>query len=99
MNLDDNTSLEIIIQIREALAKLSTQVEQVLNITSNHEQRLMRLEENKNKGSLKDDILAWAIRGLVISICALGTLAGAGSIIAKVAGAPAVPTHVVETVK
>ena len=37
MNLDDNTSLEIIIQIREALAKLSTQVEQVLNITSNHE--------------------------------------------------------------
>ena len=59
----------------------------------------MRLEENKNKSSLKDDILAWAIRGLVISICALGTLAGAGSIIAKVVGAPAGPVNVVETVK
>ena len=55
MNLDDNTSLEIIIQIRESLAKLTTQVEQALSITSNHEQRLMKLEENK--GSLKEDIL------------------------------------------
>ena len=84
MNLDDNASLEIIIEIRESLAKLTTQVEQVLSITSNHEQRLMKLEENK--GSLKEDILALAVKGLVISICAFGTLAGAGSIIAKAIG-------------
>ena len=44
----------------------------------------MKLEENK--GSLKDDILALAVKGLVISICAFGTLAGAGSIIAKAIG-------------
>lgn len=77
-------TLQIIISIKESLAKLNTQIEQVLNTLSNHEMRLVKLEENKR--SLKDDVLATAVKGLVIGIIALGSVAGAGTLIGKFLG-------------
>lgn len=45
----------------------------------------LEVKESDSNG-LKSNILALAVKGLVISVCALGTLAGAGTIIAKAIG-------------
>lgn len=48
---------------------------------------MTKLEVKESDGNgLKSSILALAVKGLVISVCALGTLAGAGTIIAKAIG-------------
>lgn len=51
---------------------------------ANHERRLTKLEENKH--SLKDDVVALAVKGLVIGIIALGSVSGAGALISKFIG-------------
>lgn len=92
LELENEKLTELILKISSELAVLNAQSKQQLDSISkaldtlaNHENRLTKLETT-DKSGLKSDILALAVKGLVISICALGTLAGAGSIIAKVAG-------------
>lgn len=84
---------ELVISISSQLATLNAQSKQqlesitkMLDTLANHENRLTKLEVTENTSTLKNDILALAVKGLVVSICALGTLAGAGTIIAKALG-------------
>lgn len=84
---------ELVISISSQLATLNAQSKQqlesiskMLDTLANHENRLTKLEVTEKTSTLKNDILALAVKGLVISICALGTLAGAGTIIAKALG-------------
>lgn len=93
LQLENDKLTELIITIRSELAVLNAQskatlesISKALETISNHETRLTKLEVQEKAGGLKSDILALAVKGLVISICALGTLAGAGTIIAKAIG-------------
>ena len=94
LQLENDKLTELIITIRSELAVLNAQskatldsISKALESIANHETRLTKLEvkESGNPG-FKSDILALAVKGLVISVCALGTLAGAGTIIAKAIG-------------
>lgn len=94
LQLENDKLTELIITIRSELAVLNAQskatldsISKALESIANHETRLTKLEV-KESGStgLKGDVLALAVKGLVISVCALGTLAGAGTIIAKAIG-------------
>lgn len=94
LQLESEKLTELVIAIKTELAVLTAQskatldsISKALETISNHETRLTKLEV-KDSGStgFKSDILALAVKGLVISICALGTLAGAGTIIAKAIG-------------
>ena len=93
MQLENDRLTELVITIKSELAVLNAQskatlesISKALDSIANHENRLTKLEVQEKTGGLKSDILALAIKGLVISICALGTLAGAGTIIAKAIG-------------
>lgn len=94
LQLESEKLTEIVIAIKTELAVLTAQskatldsISKALETISNHETRLTKLEVKDSGGTgFKSDILALAVKGLVISICALGTLAGAGTIIAKAIG-------------
>lgn len=93
LQLENDRLTELVITIKSELAVLNAQskatlesISKALDSIANHENRLTKLEVQEKTGGLKSDILALAIKGLVISICALGTLAGAGTIIAKAIG-------------
>lgn len=93
LQLENDKLTELIITIRSELAVLNAQskatldsISKALESIANHETRLTKLEVKESSGGLRSDILALAVKGLVISVCALGTLAGAGTIIAKAIG-------------
>lgn len=93
LKLENDKLTELVITIRSELAVLNAQskatldsISKALESIANHETRLTKLEVKESGGGLKTDVLALAVKGLVISICALGTLAGAGTIIAKAIG-------------
>lgn len=93
LQLESEKLTELVIAIKTELAVLTAQskatlesISKALDSIANHESRLTKLEVQEKTGGLKGDILALAVKGLVISICALGTLAGAGTIIAKALG-------------
>lgn len=54
----------------------------VLERLSNHESRLMTLE--KEKPSLKSDLVALLVKALTIAVITIGSLTGAAGIIQKV---------------
>lgn len=99
LQLENDRLTELVITIKSELAVLNAQskatlesISKALESIANHENRLTKLEVQdklevqEKAGGFKSDILALAVKGLVISICALGTLAGAGTIIAKALG-------------
>lgn len=93
LQLENDKLTELIITIRSELAVLNAQskatldsISKALESIANHETRLTKLEVKESGGGLRNDVLALAVKGLVISVCALGTLAGAGTIIAKAIG-------------
>lgn len=94
LQLESEKLTELVIAIKTELAVLTAQskatlesISKALETISNHETRLTKLEVKENgSGGMRNEILALAVKGLVISICALGTLAGAGTIIAKAIG-------------
>ena len=93
LQLENDKLTELVMTIKVELGVLNAQskatlesISKALDSIANHENRLTKLEVQEKTGGLKSDILALAVKGLVISICALGTLAGAGTIIAKAIG-------------
>lgn len=89
--MDEQEYLKLFISISKDLGEINSKLEPLSKILEKHDQaitahesRLTRLEVSGN--GLKSDVLSLAVKGLVISICALGTLAGAGTIIAKAIG-------------
>ena len=88
MTLDDNKILETLIEIKAELAELNANQKNLQAILVNHENRITTIESTavKEKTSLKDDIIQMLIKGLVGSIFVIGSLAGAGGILAKILG-------------
>ena len=88
MKLDDEKILETLIDIKSQLAELNANQKNFQAILVNHENRISSIESTttKEKTSLKDDIIQLMIKGLVGSIFVIGSLAGAGGILAKIIG-------------
>lgn len=79
---------EFIIAIKTSLASIETKVDGIQTTLQNHESRIQNLEKNdqSNDSTFKDDILKLLAKAILISVCGFATLAGAGSVIAKING-------------
>ena len=88
MTLDDDKILETLIEIKAQLAELNANQKNLQAILVNHENRITSIESTtvKEKTSFKDDLIQLMIKGLVGSIFIIGSLAGAGGILAKILG-------------
>ena len=88
MTLDDDKILETLIEIKAELAELNANQKNLQAILANHENRITTIESTttKEKTSFKDDLIQLMIKGLVGSIFVIGSLAGAGGILAKILG-------------
>ena len=88
MTLDDDKILEELIEIKAQLAELNANQKNFQAILVNHENRITNIESTTTKGktSFKDDLIQLMIKGLVGSIFVIGSLAGAGGILAKILG-------------
>ena len=88
MTLDDDKILETLIEIKAELAELNANQKNLQAIIVNHENRINNIESTtaKEKTSFKDDLIQLMIKGLVGSIFVIGSLAGAGGILAKILG-------------
>ena len=88
MTLDDDKILETLIEIKAQLAELNANQKNLQAILVNHENRITTIESTtaKEKTSFKDDIIQLLIKGIVGSIFIIGSLAGAGGILAKILG-------------
>ena len=88
MTLDDDKILETLIEIKAQLAELNANQKNLQAILVNHENRITNIESAtaKEKTSFKDDLIQMLVKGIVGSIFVIGSLAGAGSILAKIFG-------------
>ena len=88
MTLNDDKILETLIKIEAQLAELNANQKNLQAILVNHENRITSIESTtvKEKTSFKDDLIQMLIKGLVGSIFVIGSLAGAGGILAKILG-------------
>ena len=88
MKLDDDKILETLIDIKSQLAELNANQKNLQAILVNHENRITNIESatTKEKTSFKDDMIQMLVKGLVGSIFVIGSLAGAGGILAKILG-------------
>ena len=82
---------KIAFDISNSLAALNANMESVLEKMADHETRIHLLEQyhpvtNKDN-SFKDDLLKLLARATVIGLVVIGSLTGAGTIIAKMFGA------------
>ena len=88
MKLDDDKILETLIEIKAQIAELNANQKNLQAILVNHENRITSIESatTKQKTSLKDDLIQMLVKGIVGSIFVIGSLAGAGGILAKILG-------------
>ena len=88
MTLDDDKILEALIKIEAQLAELNANQKNLQAILVNHENRITNIESTtaKEKTSFKDDLIQMLVKGIVGSIFVIGSLAGAGGILAKILG-------------
>ena len=88
MTLNDDKILETLIKIEAQLAELNANQKNLQAILGNHENRITSIESAtvKEKTSFKDDIIQMLVKGIVGSIFVIGSLAGAGGILAKILG-------------
>ena len=75
---------ELILTISTHLATLNAQTKSVLDKLAEHECRLTHLESGKS--SLRDTIVTWLVKGIVIALVTIGGLTGASGILAKIFG-------------
>ena len=88
MTLNDDKILETLIKIEAQLAELNANQKNLQAILVNHENRITNIESatTKEKTSFKDDLIQMLVKGIVGSIFVIGSLAGAGGILAKILG-------------
>lgn len=80
--MDDN-NLDIWIKISQQIGELNANTKSVLEKLTNHEQRLMNLEQKKEEG-WKNQLLMLLAKATVIGLVAIGSLTGASTLIQKV---------------
>ena len=84
----DDKLTEFIIAIKTSLASIETKVDGIQTTLQNHESRIQNLErgDQSSDSSFKNDMFKLLAKAILISVCGFATLAGAGSVIAKITG-------------
>lgn len=88
--MDNSDLTKLAFDISNSLAALNANMESVLSKMADHESRIHILEQYHPKSkddSFKDELLKLLARATIISVVVIGSLTGAGSIIAKMFGA------------
>ena len=95
--MNDERVEELLFSISGKLSSIEAKVTATQETLLRHESRITSIEDkigncyrsnngnNKNDSSLKDQLLALLAKSVVIALTALATLAGAGSILPKIA--------------
>lgn len=83
--MNDEKITEFFIKLNGELQALNANMRNVLDKLTNHEQRLTSLEQKKDEG-WKNQLLMLLAKAIVIGLVSIGSLVGAGSLIAKIAG-------------
>lgn len=85
--MNEEKLLELIIDIKSKLSSIDTKVDGIAQRLENHEHRITSLEKGSgDKKDWKNDLIGLLVKGVVASIFVIGSLAGAGSILAKIFG-------------
>ena len=84
MNEENFTQLAI--KISSELASLNTNMTQVLNKISEHDERIKNLEKGESNDDKKfvKQLALWGIKGLLIALGIIGTLTGSAGIIKQI---------------
>ena len=83
--MNEDKIYEHILEIKSSVASIDAKVDGINSRLDNHERRISTLETTE-KPTLKSDIVNMLVKGLVGSIFVIGSLAGAGGILAKIFG-------------
>ena len=91
--MNDERVEELLFAISNKLSSIEAKVTSTQETLLRHESRITSIEDkigncyrsNKNDSSLKDQLLALLAKSVVIALTALATLAGAGSMLPKIA--------------
>lgn len=73
---------DIVIQITSSLSELNANMKLTLDKLTDHERRIDDLE--KQKLGIKDSVIQWLVKGLVVALLTIGSLTGASALIQKV---------------
>lgn len=73
---------DLVIQITSGIAELNANMKTALGKISDHEKRIDELE--KNKVGIKDTVIQWLVKGIVVAVITIGSLTGASALIQKV---------------
>ena len=73
---------DLVIQITSGIAELNANMKSALGKISDHEKRIDELE--KNKVGIKDTVIQWLVKGIVVAVITIGSLTGASALIQKV---------------
>lgn len=73
---------DLVIQITSGIAELNANMKTALGKLADHERRIDELE--KNKLGIKDTVIQWLVKGIVVAVITIGSLTGASALIQKV---------------
>lgn len=73
---------DLVIQITSGIAELNANMKTALGKLADHERRIDDLE--KNKLGIKDTVIQWLVKGIVVAVITIGSLTGASALIQKV---------------
>lgn len=73
---------DIVIQITSSLSELNANMKLTLDKLTDHERRIDVLE--RQKMGIKDSVIQWLVKGLVVALLTIGSLTGASALIQKV---------------
>lgn len=79
--------LDIWVKISQQIGELNGFIKTALEKIADHEKRLDDLERREGKTSIhdiKDTIIMWLVKGVVVAFITIGSLTGASALIQKV---------------
>ena len=82
MTMTEERLTDLVIQITSGIAELNANMKSALGKISDHEKRIDELE--KNKVGIKDTVIQWLVKGIVVAVITIGSLTGASALIQKV---------------
>lgn len=75
-------SNDLTIQIVSQLSEMNANMKTVLERLTNHENRILQLEQEKP--SLKSDVVSLLVKALIIALITIGSLTGAAGLIQRI---------------
>lgn len=77
--MNDEKEFDLFLEIKSQLTSLNTNMTNVLQQLTKHEQRICNLETNR--ASFKDKVVEYLIKALIATIAIIGSLTGAGQLL------------------